>query len=177
MAEGRGVPVSELLRGTGLPAETLHDHRQRISWDDWAALVERTQFLLGGPGVLEDAATEITQLSWNRALSSLGRIAWTEVQFLRLVATRIAPAAPSSSSSPAAPSPTPPTPSARTASRSWRAPCAPWGWSYDAPLTDGIAHRWRPSPRVGLQPDRARTTVSRRPGFSLATTQPRRPAL
>ena len=92
MAEGRGVPVSELLRGTGLPAETLHDHRQRISWDDWAALVERTQFLLGGPGVLEDAATEITQLSWNRALSSLGRIAWTEVQFLRLVATRIAPA-------------------------------------------------------------------------------------
>ena len=86
-----GVPIEELVRGTGVSIETLRRPGRHISWEQWTALLARAEEL-GGPDVLERAGERIHEVSWNRILAAVGRVGWTEAQFWRLVTQRIAPA-------------------------------------------------------------------------------------
>ncbi len=85
-----GVSPAAVLAGTGLESVHLCDTSRDLAWEEFVGFLDRVESV-GGPDIWENVSQFLPETSWNRLIGALGRFAWTEEQFWRVIIRRVAP--------------------------------------------------------------------------------------
>ncbi len=89
-SEIHGFPLEALLVDTRLPLSVLQDRSEWVLWDDWAAISDRLEALIG-PDAIREAGARIPQHGYSRPMIALGSALVRPVQLYEAVVRWLAP--------------------------------------------------------------------------------------